>query len=154
MTVSPGIRVLLTIADLDRLNPLPCIDACPVCGSDQVHGQACIASRLFRTITRLGDRGIRKAEIAAVDAGFLKARGINHNKAESVRHTETGKREKSPCLHSGRKNNGEFNRYDLRAPAGTNHSASKHNKKHRPLSFVRPAPKQLKPHKNERASGG
>jgi hypothetical protein len=33
VTVSPGIRVLLTIADLDRLNPLPCIDACPVCGS-------------------------------------------------------------------------------------------------------------------------
>ena len=74
--MSPGICVLLTIADLDRLAPPPCMDACPVCGSDQVHGQACIATRLFRTIARLGKRGLRRAEIAAVDAGFLKACGI------------------------------------------------------------------------------
>jgi hypothetical protein len=52
--MAPGICVLLTIADLDRLAPLPCMDVCPVCGSDQVHGQACIATRLFRTIARLG----------------------------------------------------------------------------------------------------
>ena len=76
MTVSPGIRVLLTIADLDQLAPPPCMNACPVCGSDQVHGQACIATRLFRTIARLGDRGIRRAEIAVIDAAFLKACGI------------------------------------------------------------------------------
>ena len=36
---------------------------------------SCIATRLFRTIARLGDRGIRRA-IAVVDARFLKARGI------------------------------------------------------------------------------
>jgi hypothetical protein len=80
MTVSPGICVLLTIADLDRLAPLPCMDACPVCGSDQVHGQACIATRLFRTIARLGDGEIRRAEIAVVDAAFLKACGIEEDK--------------------------------------------------------------------------
>jgi len=74
--MSPGIRVLLTIADLDRLNPLPVMNVCPVCGSDQVHGQACIATRLFRTIARLGNRGIRRAEIPVVDAAFLKACGI------------------------------------------------------------------------------
>jgi hypothetical protein len=44
--MAPGIRVLLTIADLDRLAPPPCMNACPVCGSDQVHGQACVATRL------------------------------------------------------------------------------------------------------------
>jgi len=99
VTVSPGIRVLLTIADLDRLNPLPCIDACSVCGSDQVHGQACIASRLFRTITRLGDRGIRKAEIAAVDAGFLKARGIKPQQGgerQTHRNRKEGEKPMSP----------------------------------------------------------
>jgi len=36
---------------------------------------SCIATRLFRKIARLGDRGIRRA-IAVVDARFLKARGI------------------------------------------------------------------------------
>ena len=36
---------------------------------------SCIATRLFGTIARLGDRGIRRA-IAVVDARFLKARGI------------------------------------------------------------------------------
>jgi hypothetical protein len=36
---------------------------------------SCIATRLFRTIARLADRGIRRA-IAVVDARFLKARGI------------------------------------------------------------------------------
>jgi hypothetical protein len=77
--MAPGIRVLLTIAGLDRLAPLPCMDVCPVCGSDQVHGQACIATRLFRTIARLGDgesAGQRLQEIAIVDATFLRARGI------------------------------------------------------------------------------
>jgi hypothetical protein len=59
--MSPGIRVPLTIADLDRLNPLPVMNVCPVCGSDQVRGQACIATRLFRTIARLGNRGVRRA---------------------------------------------------------------------------------------------
>lgn len=68
--------MIMTLADLDRLNAPPCMDVCPVCGSDQVHGQACIATRLFRTIARLGDRGIRTAEIAVVDAAFLKACGI------------------------------------------------------------------------------
>jgi len=52
------------------------MDVCPVCGSDQVHGRACIATRLFRTIARLGERGIRRAEIAVVDGAFLKACGI------------------------------------------------------------------------------
>jgi len=74
--MATGIRVLLTIADLDRLAPLPCMDVCPVCGSDQVHGQACIATRLFRTIARLGNRRLRVAEIPVVDAAFLKACGI------------------------------------------------------------------------------
>jgi len=36
---------------------------------------SCIATRLFRTIARLGNRGIRRA-IAVVDARFLKACGI------------------------------------------------------------------------------
>jgi len=66
----------MTLTDLDRLNPLPCMDFCPVCGSDQVHGQACIATRLFRTIARLGGLGVRTAEIVVVDAAFLKACGI------------------------------------------------------------------------------
>jgi len=51
------------------------MDACPVCGSDQVHGQACIATRLFKTLAHLG-RGIRRADVAVVDAAFLKACGI------------------------------------------------------------------------------
>jgi hypothetical protein len=76
MTVSPGICVMLKTADLDRLAPPPCMDVCLVCGSDQVHGQACIATRLFRTIARLGNRGIRRSEIPVVDAAFLKACGI------------------------------------------------------------------------------
>jgi hypothetical protein len=75
--MSPGIRVVLTIADLDRLNPPPCMDVCPVCGSDQVHGQACIATRLFRTMGRLGHRGFRKAEVPVIDRTFLKACGIS-----------------------------------------------------------------------------
>ena len=62
--MSPGIRVLLTNADLDGLAPLPSMYVCPLCGSDQVHGQASIATRLFRTIASLGDWGIRRAEIA------------------------------------------------------------------------------------------
>jgi hypothetical protein len=74
--MAPGIRVLLTIADLDRLAPPPCMNAYPVCGPDQVHGQACIATRLFRTIARLGNRGLRSAEIPVIDAAFLKACGI------------------------------------------------------------------------------
>jgi hypothetical protein len=78
--MAPGIRVLLTIADLDRLAPPPCMNACPVCGSDQVHGQACIATRLLRTIARLGNRGLRRSEIPVIDAAFLKACGIAPNK--------------------------------------------------------------------------
>jgi hypothetical protein len=35
-----------------------------------------IAPRLFRTIARLGNRGIRKAEVPVVDAAFLKPCGI------------------------------------------------------------------------------
>ena len=66
----------MTLTDLERLGPLPCMDVCPVCGSDQVHGQACIATRLFGTIARLGNREIRRTEIAVVDAAFLKACGI------------------------------------------------------------------------------
>ncbi len=76
MTVSSGICVMLTLTELDRLASLPCMNVCPVCGSDQVHGQACIATRLFRTIARLGNRGLRKAEIPVVDAAFLNACGI------------------------------------------------------------------------------
>jgi hypothetical protein len=67
---------MMTLTELDRFSPLPCMDVCPVCGSDQVHGQACIATRLFRTIARLGHRGLRMAEIPVVDAAFLKACGI------------------------------------------------------------------------------
>jgi hypothetical protein len=37
---------------------------------------SCIAARLFRTIARLGNRGLRRAETPVVDAEFLKARGI------------------------------------------------------------------------------
>jgi len=76
MTVSSGICVMLTLTELDRLGPPPCMDVCPVCGSDQVHGQACIATRLFRTIARLGSRGLRRAEIPVIDTAFLKACGI------------------------------------------------------------------------------
>jgi hypothetical protein len=65
----------MTLTELDQLAPLPVMDTCPVCGSDQVHGQACIATRLFRTIARLGD-GIRRPEIVVIDAAFLKACGI------------------------------------------------------------------------------
>jgi hypothetical protein len=67
---------MMTLTELDRLAPLPVMDVCPVCGSDQIHGQACIATRLFRTIARLGNRGLRRAEIPVVDAAFLKACGI------------------------------------------------------------------------------
>jgi hypothetical protein len=60
--------LIMTLADLDRLNPLPCMDVCPVCGSDQVHGRACIATRLFRTIKRLAFR--RREEIkSAIESG-------------------------------------------------------------------------------------
>lgn len=82
MTMSPGICVLLTIVDLDPLTPPPFMDACPVCGSDQVHGQTCIATRLFRTIARFGDRELRKPEVAVVDAAFLKACGIASQRGE------------------------------------------------------------------------
>lgn len=73
---TPRETMIMTLADLDRLSPLPCMDVCPVCGSDQVHGRACIATRLFRTIKRLGERGIRRPEVAVVDRAFLKACGI------------------------------------------------------------------------------
>jgi len=61
------------------------------CSSDTLR-YSCIATRLFRTITRLGNRGLRRAEIAVVDAAFLKACGIKPQKAENVRHTETGQK--------------------------------------------------------------
>jgi hypothetical protein len=78
--MSPGIRVLLTLTELDRLAPLPCMDVCPVCGSDQVHGQACIATRLFRTIARLGNRGLRVAEIPVVEDAFPKHVALHHRR--------------------------------------------------------------------------
>jgi hypothetical protein len=34
-----ALTLSMTIADLDRLTQPPCMDVCPVCGSDQVHGQ-------------------------------------------------------------------------------------------------------------------
>jgi hypothetical protein len=66
----------MTLTDLERLGPLPRMDVCSVCGSDQVYGLASIATRLFRTIARLGNRGLRRAEIPVTDAAFLKACGI------------------------------------------------------------------------------
>jgi hypothetical protein len=91
----------MTISDLDRLTPPPCTDACPVCGSDQVHGQACIATRLFRTITRLGNRGMRGSEIARASGKPkekltdvtrpLQCAGLNRHEAED----ESSLRERS-----------------------------------------------------------
>jgi hypothetical protein len=52
---------------------------------------SCIASRLFRTIARLGDRGIRRA-IGVVDARFLKARGLKQQQG-GERQTHRNRKE-------------------------------------------------------------
>ena len=59
---------------------------------------SCIATRLFRTIARLGDRGIRRA-IAVVDARFLKARGIKPQQGgerQTHRNRKEGEKPMSP----------------------------------------------------------
>jgi hypothetical protein len=52
---------------------------------------SCIASRLFRTIARLGDRGIRRA-FGVVDARFLKARGLKQQQG-GERQTHRNRKE-------------------------------------------------------------
>jgi hypothetical protein len=87
----------MTLTELDRLTLPPSMGVCPVRGSDQVHGQACIATRLFRTIARIGNRKIRRAEIPVVDAAFLQ--GVRHRtlqfrtlkaKPRTERHIQQG----------------------------------------------------------------
>jgi hypothetical protein len=72
---------------------------------------SCIAARLFRTITRLDDRGVRKAEIAVVDLRFLKARGIKPQQAEErqTRRNRKAKEGEEPMSIFKAPKNGEFN---------------------------------------------
>ena len=51
-------------------------DACPVCKGVEEHGQPCIATRLFKTLARVGG-GVRQEEVLTVDEMFLKACGID-----------------------------------------------------------------------------
>jgi hypothetical protein len=60
-----------------RLHSMFGMETCPVCGSDQDHGDGCGATRLIKTLARVGG-GVRKEEIPVFDATFLKACGIEH----------------------------------------------------------------------------
>ena|SRR5271167_814275 len=51
-------------------------NACPVCKGVGEHGQDCIATRLFKTLARVGG-GVRREEVPTVDEMFLRACGID-----------------------------------------------------------------------------
>jgi hypothetical protein len=54
--------------------------ACPVCKGVAEHGEACIATRLFKALERVGG-GVRRGEVQTVDEMFLRACGIDTEEA-------------------------------------------------------------------------
>jgi hypothetical protein len=55
-------------------------NTCPVCKGVEEHGEACIATRLFKTLARVGG-GVRREEVPTVDEMFLRACGIDTEEA-------------------------------------------------------------------------
>jgi hypothetical protein len=71
--LEPGLRKQENAGNLKN-------NACPVCKGVEEHGQDCIATRLFKTLARVGG-GVRRGEVPTVDEMFLKACGIDTEEA-------------------------------------------------------------------------